>query len=196
MIYAIVTNYKMLTLNYLLFTFFFYLGEIFILFGYNSEISMQIGLISLVFCYTFLVFLSKSKLKSNKLGTFFQGFTLIVFLLNCLVLSIILFVLLEQIPDFLTDIIVVFNAISAVIVGVVSVLYLSSGVSTAAFLYFFGSYTLIMNDVISALETYYFESIVLNSIARILHFVAFYLIYLFAIQNKVTIKGFPQKTLT
>jgi hypothetical protein len=50
---------------------------------------------------------------------------------------------------------------------------------------FFGAFALIFNDVFAAITTYYIDDVVLNTFDRVLHFASFYLIYLFAITDKV-----------
>jgi hypothetical protein len=44
---------------------------------------------------------------------------------------------------------------------------------------FFLAFALIFNDIFAAIGVYFVENIVLNTIDRVLHFIAFYFIYLF-----------------
>lgn len=189
MVYAILVNYKKLTLKFYLFTLFLYVGEMIILYGYQYIPFLQIGLLSYLFCYISLILMVSQYVKKMQIISIFSGFTLFVFVLNCIFLVAILYILITSIADFLTNFIIVLNAISAVVLGIVAVLYLSNDNKTKSFLYFFGACSLIINDVFAALESYYCESMVLNTIDRILHFVAFYLIYLFVIQEKFSDKN-------
>ncbi len=189
MVYVILANYKKLNLKFYLFVLFFYVGETIMLFGYKYIPALRIGLLSYLFCYISLIFLVSEFVKTSQLLSAFKGFTLFVFVLNCIFLAAILYILINSINDVLTNFIIVLNTISAVILGIVAVLYLSNDNKTKVFFYFFGACSLIINDIFSALESYYLESMVLNTIERLLHFAAFYLIYLFMIQEDLSEKN-------
>ncbi len=189
MVYAILANYKKLNLKFYLFVLFLYIGEIIMLFGYQYIPALRIGLLSYLLCYISLILLASEFVKKNQILSVFKGFTLFVFVLNCIFLVAILYILIISIDDVLTNFIIVLNTISAVVLAIVAVLYLSNDNKSKAFLFFFGACALIINDIFSALESYYLESMVLNTIERLLHFAAFYLIYLSVIQDNYTEKN-------
>lgn len=191
MAYAAIARADKMTIQFYFFALFLYIGEMFILFGYTLLVPLQIALISKFLCYIMLIFLGKEVISANTIRTIFDGFTLIIFLLNCVLFFAIVLILMDLIENIITDIIVVFNAIAAAILGIIAALYLSRDNTFKVFLYFFGSYTLIISDVFAALESYYFENIVLNTADRLLHFVAFYLIYMFCLQQNSVNKNFP-----
>lgn len=182
MMYAAITHADKMTIQFYFFVLFLYIGDMLILFGYNYLVPLQIALISKFLCYIMLVFLGKEAISTNTIRTIFSGFTLIIFLLNCVLFFAIVLILLDLIDNVITDVIIVFNSVAAVILGIIAALYLSRDSTFKVFLYFFASYALILGDILGALESYYFESIVLNTADRLLHFVAFYLIYMFCIQ--------------
>lgn len=159
------------------------------LFGYQYIPALRIGLLSYLLCYISLILLASEFVKKNQILSVFKGFTLFVFVLNCIFLVAILYILIISIDDVLTNFIIVLNTISAVVLAIVAVLYLSNDNKSKAFLFFFGACALIINDIFSALESYYLESMVLNTIERLLHFAAFYLIYLSVIQDNYTEKN-------
>jgi hypothetical protein len=72
---------------------------------------------------------------------------------------------------------------SSFISGATAVLYLpTTEKRTITFSFAFA--LIIFNDVFAAITTYYIDDVVLNTFDRVLHF-SFYLIYLFAITEKV-----------
>ena len=99
-------------------------------------------------------------------------------------LLLILYILISAIGDQYLNIILVFNAIITVFLGVTAVLYLSKFGDKKAYYFFFGAFALIFNDVFAAIGTYFVNNIVLNSLDRLLHFGSFYLIYLFVVSKK------------
>lgn len=189
MIYAIVNNFEKISLNFYLFALFFYVGETLILVDYKNVAIMRFALLSYLFCYASLIVLANDFVLKIKIFKILNGLTLIIFIVNVFFLGCILYLILISVEDFLTNIIVILNAISAVFLGIVAVLILGESNKIKPYLYFFGSFALIFNDVFAALETYYLESFILNTIDRILHFMAFGLIYLYAINN-------PKKIIT
>ena len=184
LIYAIATNYKKLTLNYYLFVALFYLNEVLILFWENSLEIFPVALIASFFCYLSLLSLGYSSIKTVKIFTQPGGFTLFIFALNFFFLSGILYILISAITEVYLDVILVFNAIVAVFLGITAVLYLGKFANQKAYYYFFGVFALIFNDVFAAIGTYFVDNVVLNTFDRILHFTSFYLIYLFVIADK------------
>jgi hypothetical protein len=67
--------------------------------------------------------------------------------------------------------------------GVTAVLYLNNFTNKKTYFYFFGSFALILSDVSGAIGSYFMHNVYLNSLDRSLHFLAFYLIYLFIIKD-------------
>lgn len=186
MVYAMANNFDKISLKFYFFALFFYIGEILVLVDYNDISIMRFALLSYLFCYISLILLGYENLIKIKKIKCLSGLTLIIFILNIFFLLCILYIILNSIEDFLTIIIIVLNTISAVLLGVFAVLILGESNKKIAFFYFFGSCALIINDVFSALETYYLESVILNTIERLLHFGAFFLFYMFVINDQKT----------
>ena len=189
LIYAIATNYKKLTLNYYLFVALFYLNEVLILFWESSVSLYLVALIASFFCYLSLVNLGYNSIKTVKIFTAPKGFTLFIFALNFFFLCAIMYILISAISEVYLDVILVFNAIITVCLGITAVLYLGKFASKKAYYYFFGAFALIFNDVFAAIGTYFIENVFLNTFDRILHFTSFYLIYLFVITNKKKVEN-------
>ncbi len=183
MVYAMVNHCEKISLNFYLFALFFYIGETFILVDYKNVTIMRFALLSYLFCYISLIVLANDFVLKIKLFKLLNGLTLIIFIINVFFLGCILYLILISVQDFLTNIIIILNAISALFLGIVAVLILGESNKIKSYLYFFGSFALIFNDVFSALETYYLESVILNTIDRILHFLAFGLIYQYSVHN-------------
>lgn len=183
MIYAIVNNKKKLTLNYFLFVIFFYLGETLMLF-WDNILFFRIALIASFFCYLSLVNLGYESIKNKNLYTIPKGFTLFILVLNALFLVAILYILISTIGDVYLNIILIFNAIVALILGATAVIYLGKITVRKSYYYFFGAFALILNDVFVAIVTYFMDNVVLNTFDRLLHFTSFLLIYLFIIEDK------------
>ncbi|SHL09238.1 hypothetical protein [Flavobacterium xanthum] len=182
--YAVLTNGKKLTLNYISFVSFFYVYQLLILFWEDSAHLFRAAMVASFFCYLSLIRLGYRSIKSSKLYTLPSGFTLFILLLNCMFLLLILYILISAIGDQYLNIILVFNAIITVFLGVTAVLYLSKFGDRKAYYFFFGAFALIFNDVFAAIGTYFVHNIVLNSLDRLLHFGSFYLIYLFVVSKK------------
>jgi hypothetical protein len=92
------------------------------------------------------------------------------------------------IPEKLLGVIIFFNSLSAISLGVIAILYLSQVTSQKSYFYFFGAFCLIIADVFAAIVTYYFDDMILNTFDRVLHFGAFYLIYKFVSVSKKRLK--------
>ena len=178
-IYTLSVNYKKIAVNFYYFAFLFYCGETFMLFGYDYQPVLRLGLISYLLCYLSLVLYVSQYLDKIKVIEIFKGYTLFVFILNIIFFGGILYILLEAIDDVFTNFIVALNTICAILLLICSVLYLSLDGTKNSYLFFFGTIAIITNDIFSALETYYLESSILNILERILHFVAFLLFYMF-----------------
>ena len=189
LIYAIATNYEKLTLNYYLFVGLFFLNEVLILFWVNSLELFSLALIASFFCYLSLLNLGYSSIKTVKIFTAPKGFTLFIFALNFFFLSGILYILISAITEVYLDVILVFNAIVAVFLGITAVLYLGKFANQKAYYYFFGAFALIFNDVFAAIGTYVVDNVVLNTFDRALHFTSFFLIYLFVISDKKKVEN-------
>lgn len=182
-IYAISNNFSRLTKNYFLYVVLFYVNEVLLLFWEESVQFTRIALIASFFCYLSLINLGYKSLKNKNLYTIPQGFTLFILSLNCIFLAIIVYILITTIGDSYLNVILIFNAIVAVILGVTAVLYLGRFSNKKSFYYFFGAFALIFNDIFAAIVTYFMDNILLNTVDRILHFASFVLIYLFIITD-------------
>lgn len=182
--YAATVNFKKLTLNFFLYVIFFYINEILLLFYDDSIQLYRTALIASFFCYLALLNLGYNSIKTKKLYTLPQGFSLFILALNSIFLIVILYILMSVIGDIFLNIILIFNAVSALFLGVTAVLYFGKFGDKKSYYYFFGAFALIFNDVFAAIGTYFIENVVLNTFDRVLHFTSFYLIYLFIVSNK------------
>ncbi len=183
-IYALANNYNNFTTNYSIYVLFFYINEVLLLFWIDSIQLFRVALIASFFCYLSLINLGYKSIKNKNLYTFPKGFTLFILLLNCVFLASILYILISAIGDIYLNIILIFNAIAAVILGVTAVLYLGKFTGRKSYYYFFGSFALIFNDIFAAIVTYFIDNNFLNTLDRLLHFTSFVLIYLFIIKDK------------
>lgn len=188
-IYAVLSNFEKLTLNYYLYVFFFYLNEILLLLWEDAIPLYRTALVASFFCYLAIINLGYNSIKTKKLYTIPKGFSLFILVINCVFLLAILYVLMSIIDDNFLNIILIFNAIVAVFLGVTAVLYLGKFGNKKAYYYFFGAFALIFNDIFAAIGTYFIEDVVLNTFDRILHFTSFYLIYLFIINDKKKVEN-------
>ena len=188
-IYAVINNFEKLTLNYYLYVILFYVNEILILFWEDSILLFRTALAASFFCYLALINLGYNSIKNKKLYTLPQGFSLFILAINCVFLIAILYILMSVIGDSYLNIILIFNAVVAVFLGVTAVLYLGKFGNKKAYYYFFGAFALIFNDVFAAIGTYFIDDVVLNTFDRVLHFTSFYLIYLFIINDKKKVEN-------
>ena len=191
-VYALANNLNKFTLNYSLYIIFFYLNELLLLQWIDSTIMYRLALIASFFCYLTLINLGYKEIKNKNLYTFPKGFTLFILFINCIFLVIILYILITAINDRHLNIILIFNAIVAVILGVTAVLYLGKFTNKNSYYYFFGVFALIFNDIFAAIVTYFIDNNFLNTIDRLLHFASFFLIYLFVINDKKELKLFDK----
>jgi hypothetical protein len=188
-IYAAMSNFEKLTLNYYFYVFFFYLNEILLLFWEDAIPLYKTALVASFFCYLALINLGYNSIKTKKLYTIPKGFSLFILVLNCVFLIAILSILMSAINDNFLNIILIFNALVAVFLGVTAVLYLGKFGDKKAYYYFFGAFALIFNDIFAAIGTYSIEDVVLNTFDRVLHFTSFYLIYRFIIIDKKKVEN-------
>ena len=114
-----------------------------------------------------------------KFSTFF------VIFVNLFILFYIVTILLDAIYDKYVDVLVIFNAISAVLLILASVILLTINNNLKNLYYFFGAFFLLFSDIFSALVAYYFDNMTLNFLERLLHFAGFYLIYLFIKEKNI-----------
>lgn len=188
-IYAVKSNFEKLTLNYYLYVFFFYLNEILLLFWEDAIPLYRTAFVASFFCYLALINLGNNSIKTEKLYTIPQGFSLFILVINCVFLIAILCFLMSAIDDNFLNIILIFNVIVAVFLGVTAVIYLGKFGDKKAYFYFFGALALIFNDIFAAIGTYFIEDLVLNTFDRVLHFTSFYLIYRFIINDKKNVEN-------
>lgn len=183
MVYAILKNGWVFPKRYFFFVFFFYLGQIFMLFSDYSITILQLALVFYIMFYFALINLSIPLITSTHLKKIFTGVTLFVILLNASFLVLIVYIIFEKTSDTIMNLITIGNAISALLLMIFAVVYLSITTSNKSFLYFLGSISLILSDVFSAVNFYYLYVFGLNVLDIIMHFVGFYLIYLFIIEK-------------
>jgi hypothetical protein len=182
MVYAVSLGKKKLSLNYILFVIFFYINETLILFWNDSIPLFRTALLASFFSYLTLISLGYYSIKSKTLFSVPKGFSLFILILNCIFLVAVLYILTTAVTDYILNIIIILNAIIAVFLGATAVTYLGRFGDSKAYFYFFGAFALIFNDIFAAIGVYFVENIVLNTIDRVLHFIAFYFIYLFILQ--------------
>jgi hypothetical protein len=183
LLYAISTHREKLTSNYLLFVAFFYANELFLLLWQDYIFLFKVALITSFFSYLSLIILGYKIIKNKNIYSLPKGFSLFILFLNGVFLLAILIFLIAAIGDIYINIILVFNALIAIILGVTAVLYLNNFTNKKTYFYFFGSFALILSDVSGAIGSYFMHNVYLNSLDRLLHFLAFYLIYLFIIKD-------------
>ncbi len=169
--------------RYLFFVLFFYLGETLMLYSGNSNTVLQLALVFYIMFYFALAYLPLSLISGSPFKKIFNGVTLFVISLNAFFLFLIVYIIFETTTDTLMNIIVVFNAISALMLMICALVFMSVDASKKSFLYFLGSIAVILSDVFSAINVYYLYVFELNVLEIILHFVGFYLIYLFIIEK-------------
>ena len=174
------------SLEYLIFVLFFYLGENCILFMEKIPDLFKMGLIFYLGSYMFLIWMSLPYLKKLNFRNVLKGYTVLVVLLNGCFLILIMYIVTKSLNNNLLNCIVLLNAVSAIILSICSVLYLSTQFNQKSVFYFFGAFSIILSDVFSALVTYYLQDFKLNFIERFLHFAGFVLIYLFYIEKDKT----------
>ncbi len=181
MVYAMVSNFKKLSINYYLFVFFFFVSEFLLLFYIENIIFYRLSLLFSFFSYLALINLAIRYVKKSD-SYVPLGFTLLVLILNIFLISIILYILITAIDDLFLNIIIFFNASSSILLVITAVTYLSKSDKKKAYLYFFGVISIFLSDILIAVVEYYLDNFLLNQISRVLHFAGFVLIYLFAIQ--------------
>lgn len=183
LVYAILKNGFIFPKGYFFFVIFFYLGETFMLFSDYSNTVLQLALVFYLMFYFALTNLSLPLISGAHFKKVFTGVTLFVILLNAFFLFLIVYMIFKKNTDAITNSIAVLNAISALALMISAVVYLSVDTSKKSFLYFVGSISFILSDVFSAVNVYYLYVFALNILEIVLHFVGFYLIYLFIIEK-------------
>jgi hypothetical protein len=186
MIYAVQSNVKKLSRYYFLFVFFFYLNEVVLLFWEHSLHLYRAALIASFFGYFTLAYLGYRSIKNADIQTVLSGYSLFILVLNCIFLFTIIYILASVISDEYVILIIIFNAISTIVLGAIAVLYLGKFGDKKAYFYFFGAFALIFNDIFAAIGSYFVENVFLNTLDRVLHFACFYLIYLFIVTRRKT----------
>lgn len=181
--YAILKNGFVFPKRYLFFVFLFYLGQTFMLYSDNSKTVLQLALVFYIMFYFALINLSWPLIRDSHFKKIFTTVTLFVILLNAFFLFLIVYIIFESTTDSITNYITVLNAILALMLMITAVVYLSIDTSKKSILYFFGAISLILSDAFSAVNVYYLYVFELNILELILHFVGFYLIYLFIIEK-------------
>lgn len=176
MVYVLATNYKKLTINYILFVLFFYISGI-LLFEENL-ILFRIGLISTSFTYLLLINLSNRFIKSKK-DLIPNDYTLAVLVFNAFLIGYILYILVTEIDDLFLNIILCINAFAIILLMIGAVTYLSRNTNRKSKFYFFGVMTIITSDILLVLVAYKIDSFELNQVQRVLHYLGFFLIYWF-----------------
>ena len=184
LIYIISTNSNKLTYNYWLYIIFFYISEFLILFWENSLHLFRAALIASFFCYLALINLGYNFIRNRRVFKLPEGFDLFIYSLNICFLLAIVYILMSSISDVFLNIILIFNALSAILLGITAVKCLSEFTEQKIYYYFFGAFALIFNDIFASIGIYYVDNYFLNTLDRLLHFTSFFLIYMFIITDK------------
>lgn len=175
--------------NYLYFILFFYLSELSLLFMDNYSFLYHIGLLFSFISYLFLISLSYIYIKALDLLYEIKPYELFVFTLTIGVLIYLLNLIFEVEQDMLIFIMVILNSISAISLIVVAFLFIKEVFNKKSGYYFFGVMTIFFSDLMSAFNVYFLDDFMLNLMERFLHFLGFYLIYLFFIKKNIKNKS-------
>jgi hypothetical protein len=182
-IFAILNKKQSLTKEYLFFVLFFYLGETFMLLCDKNIIFLRVALLSYFTSYMALINLAYPFVKSVNLIKMVRTYNMFIVLLYCFFLFIVLSIIFDSVNDKYVTIIVVFNAISALILTITAFFFLGTQHNKKSSLYFFGALSIVLSDIYSSMVNYYLDNFILNFIERLLHFTGFFLIYLFTIEK-------------
>ena len=183
LVYTVINQEFVFSKRYLFFAFLFYTGHILMLFSDYSNMILQLALVFYLMFYFALINLPLALIKKTNYKKIFTLTTILIFLINAIFLSLIVYVIFESTTDTIINFLSVFNAIFALILIITAVVYLSIDANKKSIFYFFGAISIILSDVFAALNVYYFNSFGLNMLDLILQLVGFYLIYLFSIEK-------------
>ena len=175
--------------NYLYFILFFYSSELSLLFIDNYSFLYHIALLFSFVSYLFLINLSYIYIKALDLLYQIKPYELFVFTLTIGVLIYLLNLIFEVEQDIFIFILVILNAISAISLFVVAFLFIKEVFNKKSGYYFFGVMAIFFSDLMSAFNVYFIDDFVLNLMERFLHFLGFYLIYLFFIEKNIKNKS-------
>ena len=171
--------------KYFLFVLFFYLGETALIFMDILPFLYKTSMFFYLLSYLCIINLAYPFVKSLNLLNEIRIYELIIFSLIISVLVFVLNVIFELETNLFLNIIIVLNAVSAILLMIVSFLYLKEMFDNKSINFFLGAFCIFFSDVISALNFYYLEDFKLNFLERIMHFLGFYFIYLFSINKPV-----------
>ncbi len=183
LLFAFLRNKEIFTRKYIFFVLFFYSSETLMVFSTAHTALVKYALVFSFFTYLSLINIVFDVVKNSNFKKIIKGYNLFVVLLNIFFLVLVVLILISTLDEY-TNYIVILNAFSAILLAIAAIIFLSTLNSKKAILYFFGAFTIILSDILSALVFYYLEDTFLNFADRILHFLGFYLIYLFAVENK------------
>ena len=178
-------NKQTLPKKYLLFVLFFYLGETGLIFMDNLPFLYKTSMVFYSLSYLCLINLAYPFVKSLNLLTEIRIYELIIFSLIISVLVFVLTIVFDYETNLFLNIIIVLNAVFAITLIIISFLYLKETFNKKSISFFFGVFCIFLSDIISALNFYYLEDFKLNFLERMMHFLGFYFIYLFAINKPV-----------
>jgi len=181
--YAYIENKRIFSYKYILFVLFFYCSETLMVFSVTHEILVRYSLVFSFFTYLSLINIVFEVVKNSNFQKIIKGYNLFVVLLNAFFLVLVVLILISTLDKY-TNYVVVLNAFSAILLAITAIIYLSALNSKKSIIYFFGAFAIILSDIFAALVFYYLEDEILNLADRILHFVGFFMIYLFVLENK------------
>ncbi len=182
-------NYVLLSSNFkvskrfLAFVLFFYLGDCCILYMNISNILYSLGLFFYFLSYLSMVFLVLPFIRTKSIIYEIKPYSIFTFFLIVLILAFVILIIFDQEINLILNFVIILNAFSALLLAIFAFIYLQQNFCKKSIFYFFGGFTIFFSDILSALQVYYLESFGINFVERILHFLGFYLIYLFYIEN-------------
>ena len=177
-------NYKF-SKKYFLFVLFFYLGETSLLLMDKLNIFYSISMFCYLLSYLTLISLVYPFVKSLSILNEIKIHELFIFSLVTGILIFVLSVVYNYETDIFLNTVIFLNAISSIFLIIICFLYLKETFNDKSVYFFLGAFCIFCSDVMSALNFYYLQDFILNFLERILHFLGFYLIYLFIISKPV-----------
>ena len=184
LVYSMANFSNKLYKNFYLFSIFFYVAELFMLFSETNPKFINYGLLIDLIVYSIAINFVIKEFKNYNLKSYFQKYFILIVALNCMFLGLTLFVLQSSITDTITNYIIILNAILAALLGIIAVLFLNQNINENALFYFFGVFSMLLSDIIGALTVFYLDLFTVGFIGRILHFASFCFFFLYVNGSK------------
>jgi hypothetical protein len=180
--YSFIDLKKALPIKFYLFSLFFYLGEMMFLISDVIKIYLSLGLFFYFLSYLALINIVNPLTEKYNFKNTLKGYTLFVVIINCIFLGIVLYLILESEKDYLVICLIILNTISAILLTISTVYYLSKNYNLNSFYYFAGCFCILVSDIFAALIKYYINDFSLNLMDRFLHLLGFFSVYFYVIQ--------------